>query len=597
MSVLYRLHEIFGLKTVTTRRFFWALFVSLMVLQVMLATQTAVFGDEAFYWLESQFLQPSYSEIPGFVPWLNAVSTAFLPHHPFFLRLPFLLACWALPWLVFVLIMQLSQSKQAAWQAALMTLIVPLIGLTGVLAIADIWLLFFILLSVLFWIRLIHTGQSKQAFYLGLTLMLAVNVHIRFWFVLFMALLAAVVVYKQSLLKVKALWQITLPLTLLGFAPIILFNSQHGFPLLGFQLGERNPWQFQINHLWFFLGQIVITTPLVFYLCLVSLKKPVNCQDERGRAVRFIQVLALSYWLLYAILGFFSDNLRTNIHWPLPAYLLLLLVAATFEQRYKRLKRWAIITGALAHCLFLIGFYLLLHVWPVTSNNHKQLINNAIGWPELTAKVEQLHEPGQLIIADYFMTAAALNYSHNDRTWVPALAHPMNIKHGREMQLSLMNLLYQETPVQPALLVVEHTALKLTQQIPFYQQSCAQLNGLTLLDDLSVRSGSKLYYFFSTGGGDCDLPPIVYHNYQQAQHQGWVMVKKETRVQLDAIFNDGQESRVIHLQAEPLGQAELFSTVDAKRYQRLSYQLENGDSIQLRIETDRHRLLTQRFYR
>ncbi len=560
-----------------------------------MAIQTALFGDEAFYWLESRFLQWSYSEIPGFVPWLNALSTALLPQHPFFLRLPFLLACWSLPWLAFLLAKQISRSHQAAWQAALFSLIVPLIGLMGVLAIADVWLLFFTLLTVLLWLRLKENHHRRQALLLGLCLMLAVNVHIRFWFILCVALLAAAVIYKQQLLKIKPLWQITLPLTFVGFIPILIFNVQHDFPLLSFQLGERNPWQFQLSHLWFFLGQIVITTPLVFYLCLVSLKRPNDSDETRHQAIGFIQLFAVLYWLLYAILGFFSDNLRTNIHWPVPSYLLLLIVAASFFQSHQKLKQWAVLTGGLAHGLFLIGFYILLHVLPVNSNSHKQLINNAIGWPQLAAKVKQLQQPEQLLIADNFMTAATLNYYLEAKTLIASLPHPMNGKHGRQTQLAMMDLLYRDTPNQAALVVVEHTALKLPQQIPFYQQSCQQLNGLRLVDDLSLRQGSKVYYFFHTNAGTCEIPPIVYHDYQQDNHRGWVVVDKNLDVQISYQSPDGQ-FKLINTQTEPLGQNRLFNGLDSQQYHRLSYQLESDETLQLDIKTNLDTISTQRFY-
>ena len=559
-----------------------------------MAAQTEVFGDEAFYWLESRFWQWSYSEIPGFVPWLNAISTALLPQHPFFLRLPFLLACWSLPWLAFVLVRELCPSRQAAWQGALLVLSVPLVGLTGILAIADVWLLLFTLLAVFLWIRLLRTQQAVTAVYLGLTLMLAVNVHIRFWFVLFVAGLAAVIIYKKRLWQLKTLWQITVPLTLLGFMPIVIFNIQHDFPLLGFQLGERNPWQFQLSHLWFFLGQIVITTPWVFWLCLVSLRRP--DADSGYQSRRFIQLLALLYWLLYALLGFFSDNLRTNIHWPLPSYLLLLIVATSFVQRQPTLKKWAVVTGTVAHGVFLIGFWLLLHQLPVTSNHHKQLINNAIGWQQLSSRIQKLQQPGQMVIADNFMTAAALNYVQNRQTkLIPALSHPMNQKHGRQKQLAMMGLLYRDTPEQPALLVVEHTALKLAQHIPFYRQSCEQLDGLRLMTDVSLRQGSKLFYFFQTGTGNCEFPPIIYHDVQNNQHTGWVMVDKSSDVRLSRVSADGQLTP-IDIRLLPLGDNSLFDKLDSDRYGRLHYQLPTDQNLQLSVATPTYRVLTQAFY-
>lgn len=586
------------LRSLNHRYYFWFLYLTIIVLQLLLAWRNELFADEAFYWLESRFLQLSYTEVPGFVPWLNALSATFLPKTPFFLRLPYLLAAWSLPWLAFYLSTLLSCDRNKAYLAATFSLCLPLLGLVGVLAIADIWILFFALTAVIFFLRLMASPHPVDALVLGLILALGVNVHIRFWFVLFIAFVAAIAVWRAQILRQKWLWQLTLPLLFLGFLPILWFNFQHEFPLLSFQLGERNPWQFQISHLWFFATQIILTTPLIFIACLSALKHNHVTNPKQQKALRFIQYTAVLYWLLYAILGFYSDNLRTNAHWPLLSYLLLLLVVATQGQTHTFLKKWALITGFVIHVCFLLGFYGLIHILPVQSNTHKQLISHSIGWQQLSAYVERLKQPGQQLLADQFMTAAALNYYRVKQSddYIKSLPHPLNSKHGRQQQLKLMDLLEPSTVPENSLLVVEHTALKLTQQIDFYQATCRQLNGLTLVDELSIHGGTKLYYFFLSGSGDCQMPPIVYHQYNNKAHSGWILAPISAGQNLHAKSVATATENNIHLVQKPLGTNTLFQALSASDYALYEYGFQSDASIQLLITSQGNSTLTRRYW-
>ncbi len=580
------------------RFYFWGFYITTIVLQLVLAWRNELFADEAFYWLESRFLQLSYTEVPGFVPWLNALSTTFLPGNTFFLRLPYLLAAWSLPWLAFYLSTLLSTERDKAYLAAIFSLCLPLLGLVGVLAIADVWILFFALMAIIFFLRLMASGEPFDALILGLILALGVNVHIRFWFVLFIAFVAIITVWRTQILHQKWLWRLTLPLLLLGLLPILWFNFQHSFPLLSFQLGERNPWQFQVSHLWFFVTQIVLTTPLIFMVCLSTLKRNRETDISQQNTLQFIQYTAVLYWLLYAILGFYSDNLRTNAHWPLLSYLLLLVVAAQQNKINTLLKKWAVITGFIAYVCFLFGFYALVHILPVQSIAHKQLISHSIGWQQLSKHLESLKQPEQQLIADQFMTTAALNYYLKSPAvnYIKSLPHPLNRKHGRQQQLKLVGLLEESIVPESSLLVVEHTALKLTQQIDFYQASCQQLNGLTLIDTLSIRHGTKLYYFFLTGGEKCQMPPIVYHQYDNKLHNGWILAPITTDQNLHAESVKAGANNKIMLIQKPLGTNPLFRELSAADYALYEYQVQSEKSIQLQITNKKNSTLTRRYW-
>ena len=125
---------------------FWLTFSLLAGLQLLVMLQFELFGDEAFYWLEGQHLAWSYAELPGFTAWVLAFSEWAFPHHPFFLRLLPWLAVSSLPFLVLG-INRLIHPENKSNHAAQLLWSLPIMGLVSVLALPDIWLLFFTVLS------------------------------------------------------------------------------------------------------------------------------------------------------------------------------------------------------------------------------------------------------------------------------------------------------------------------------------------------------------------------------------------------------------------------------------------------------------------
>ena len=86
--------------TLLSRRWFLALWGSLLVAKLLLAARLPLFVDEAFYWQEGRHLAWAYSDLPALTAWLARLGTALGGTHPLALRLPFLLLAALLPWLV-----------------------------------------------------------------------------------------------------------------------------------------------------------------------------------------------------------------------------------------------------------------------------------------------------------------------------------------------------------------------------------------------------------------------------------------------------------------------------------------------------------------
>ncbi len=545
-------------------------YTTLVCLQVYSAWHHQLFGDEAFYWLESQHLAWSYTELPGWTQWSIAFSQWLLPANEFTIRLPGLLAAWSLPWLGMALHKQLTATN-SSWQTGLLLLSLPLLAVAGIMAVPDIWLLFFGTLSLWAWFNCLANNKPTDYLLLGLLLALGLNTHVRFWLILLLASGVVFWQYRHHKAAIIKLLGYTLPVLALGLLPILWFNLQQDFALLNFQLSDRHPWQFQATHFSFFVVQFLLVTPLVFCLCM----RPMVHMKSLRRNQRTVLYIALLHWLCYALIGFFSDNLRFNAHWPLFSYFLLLLVAGS-GRNGQALKSGAIITGVLGSVALLVVLFYALHIAQPVSQLNARLTENFRGWQALADKTTAVSHAGNYdyIVTDHFMTLAQLKY-YTDTAKITSLSHPANLKHGREQQLNIMGYI-QGKRTGNGLLVVEHSALKLTQMMPFYLSACETLNGIALTDTLDHAKGLKTHHFFTTGGGQCLLPPISYLEPETGQLSGWVLTAKDKppKIRLNTVFGNPSYKP----KATPLGNNALFQGLDDQQYQLLEFKFTNTPS-------------------
>ena len=211
------------LKPALAMRWFIGAYVCICSIQLYAAYHNELFGDEAFYWLESLWLSWSYTEVPGWTPWTLALADRLFPDHPFYLRLPSLLAAFSLPRLAMLLARGLGAESQQLWYTGLLVLALPLLSIAGIMAIPDIWIIFFTLLAMWLLIRAIQTDRVGVYVLLGLVLALGVNVHIRFWVII---LITCVVIFWHHRHDTKTslrLITFTLPGVLIGLVPIAVF--------------------------------------------------------------------------------------------------------------------------------------------------------------------------------------------------------------------------------------------------------------------------------------------------------------------------------------------------------------------------------------
>ena len=82
------------------QRTFWALFVVVLLVKLLVAARLPLFVDEAFYWLEGQRLAAAYSDLPGLTAWMTRLGVMLGGDNPLALRLPFLVLAALVPLMV-----------------------------------------------------------------------------------------------------------------------------------------------------------------------------------------------------------------------------------------------------------------------------------------------------------------------------------------------------------------------------------------------------------------------------------------------------------------------------------------------------------------
>jgi 4-amino-4-deoxy-L-arabinose transferase-like glycosyltransferase len=530
----------------------------MLALQVWLIFNMQLFGDEAFYWLEAQYLNWSYAEVPGWNPWMIRLGTEIFGSHYFSLRLFSYLSFIGLFYAAFLL----AKEFDVKFKNTLIILSVPLLILIATMALPDIWLLFFVLWLSYFFVKSVKYNNNKDWLVLGVLLALSINVHVRMWIWLFFAGMAFIVLYYKESRVLKPAMMLALPVGLLGLLPILYFNYNHDFALFVFQFGRRHPWEFQLSNLNFTLSQFIVITPIVLFVWfkgIIQIKK-------QSRVVRWILLTALLHALFYFITSLFADGLRTTVHWLLISYIPVLILVSYLLPKNERLLNFAMISGGVFSLLLLL---ILTFDGKEPSTIQARILDNSLGWKKLSKEVDKNLKDLKInnLVADYFMTAAELAFELNMPDEIKVLPHEKSIKHGRQKQLEIMGLLLENPSSyrEKSLLVIEDSTLKLKNKGKYYAQLCSYFPQMNHIETVNIEQSNKQFHLFKINDkGECDIPPFFYINSEVDELElivsGWVILN---RIGIQSLwFVSQDEIEIVNFRDKNEGIEQQFPEID-----------------------------------
>ncbi len=496
----------------TAASFFWAAWLLTLGIHVALAMSLLPFGDEAWYWQESRSLNWSFSDIPAATACLIRAGEALFGHGVFGMRSLFLLQGALIP----LILMRTSRrlfGDAAAWRTGLVALALPLLGLMGIFALPDVPLTFFTVVALDQLERATRTNRLSAWLLLGFALAGAWLSHYRGVIVVATGFVFLCLTPRgRQLWSNPRLWA-ALFVSCLGLVPLLIFNMEHQWVAVHFQIVERNPWTFHGDAIMEPIEQAIVCTPLFYLLLLWAAWRSFRLSSRAPWDL--LACCAAAPLLLFFVLGFFADDVRFRLHWPIPGYLpLLVALPALIRERWRNLAmRWFVASAlvVLGIGLGLAYVYLASATTPSLAERLagvKAFPEHFVGWNDATERTRDLlaKVPADtVLVADNFMLAAELDFAFDGQRTVYSLDHPINSKHGRSPQLALWGR--DEAGLltlghRDVLLIAEPTARRERERADWMSTLCGRIADLKPIASLDPFSGRKKYRWF-TG----TLPP------------------------------------------------------------------------------------------
>ncbi|MDQ3039653.1 MAG: glycosyltransferase family 39 protein, partial [Pseudomonadota bacterium] len=486
--------------------------------KLAVALQLPLFVDEAFYWQEGRHLEWAYSDLPGLTAWLAWLGTSLGGNHALALRLPFLLIGALIPWLM-VRMATREFDARTGWQAGSLSLLLPLAGSMGLLALPDAPLLLATALCLDASLRLLRQVDGFAATELALGLAIGGLSHYRFAAVILIGFIALLALPAgRRALRSRSSW-LAIAVGALAWLPLLLWNFQHADAGLQFQLIDRHPWQFSSEGVRLGRMQLLLATPLL--LVGMALAAWRGLRDRGSDASRYLALCGSMIVLGFLALGFFSDRERVSFHWPLPGYLALLPLVPFVLARWSRGWRIATWVTAGLGLVAVLGYYAIASVPAVREQTASRNFHptNFAGWNALADAVQArlaVMPPHTRLVAGDFKVGAELGFAL-EAADIPVLEHVLNAKHGRAPQLALWELLRQRIEVHagnPVLLVVAATHVEFGDLLNYYHRLCQQVGPLPPPQVLNIDHGRQRFLLFALDGrapaSACTTPALAF---------------------------------------------------------------------------------------
>lgn len=312
-------------------------------IRLLLAAFTELGNDEVYYLSYARRPAWSYFDHPAGVGWFIQITSLGLQlNHELFFRLSAIIGAAVNTWLIFRITLLLSGQRAAFLAALLYTSSVYGSLIAGVFILPDSPQVVFWLASVYFCITIIHTRTHQRIalhrwVFLGLSMGMAILCKIHA-LVLPAGLGVYFLLYERRRFRDIGLYACFF-LAILFLLPLLYWNMQNDFISFRFHGARVGPADgLDLNSFFTGLaGQILYNNPIHFFLCILAIITLLKRQ-----AAMPVPLQRLLLWLCLPMIVFFTAvSLFRSIlpHWPAPAFLPLLAVAAIQLDARRPVKR------------------------------------------------------------------------------------------------------------------------------------------------------------------------------------------------------------------------------------------------------------------
>ncbi|MEJ2595870.1 MAG: glycosyltransferase family 39 protein, partial [bacterium] len=323
-----------------------------------------MFHDEAYYWMYSRNLAWGYFDHPPMIALLVKAGYLIIPNE-LGVRLFALLMNTAT---IFIIEKIINPRDLKLYYALISSII--LIHYGGSLAIPDIPLLFFT--ASFFYLYRQYLKKPSLLIMLLLGLNAGLLLLSKYHGVLVIVFTLA---SNLSLLRRKETWLAGL-IAFLVFLPHLLWQFEHNFPTLGYQLMDREKTRFDYTYvLEFIFTQPLVYGPIVGVILLyfAFLHKPADL-FEKG--------LKLNLYGVFILFFLFTFRGKVEAHWTDVAFVPLVYLGYLGIRRSEKIKRFILISFPVSLTLILAARLFLMVNYLPSSMNVKTEFHGWDAWAE-----------------------------------------------------------------------------------------------------------------------------------------------------------------------------------------------------------------------
>ena len=324
-------------------------YVMWCLLNLIQATYTELFDDEAYYWVYAQFPDWGYFDHPPLIALLIKAGYAIFPNE---LGVRFFIVLLNTA-TIFLVQKLLTKKDDFLFYAVAGSIALVQIG--GIIAVPDLPLLFFVALFFVLYRRFTTKMTTLNSILLGLSI--ACMLYSKYHGVLI------VLCTLLSNLKLFRYYQtyIVGTVALLAFAPHLYWQYLHEFPSVRFHLFERSAMHYDTRFtIEYLAGQIVLAGPVMGWLLLKTafVKQPVTPTE---RALKFTLVGVYGFFLLSTFKG------KVEANWAVPAFVGLIVLSHQYLSDHASPRRWLYKSLPVSLVFVLLVRLYMLPVTPRTS--------------------------------------------------------------------------------------------------------------------------------------------------------------------------------------------------------------------------------------
>lgn len=375
---------------------------------------TEVSGEEAYYWLFSQFLDWGYLDHPPMVGAVSAPGYWLIPN-AMGLRMG-MLACNILTIIVLRKTLEVKDDKLFLW---------ILVGCApfhvgAFLVKTDVPLILAEVLFFYFYKQYLKKDNLKVTVLLALSIaLIMLSKHHGFLVVIF------TVLSNPKLLIKKSFW-LTVGFTMVFMIPHTIWQYQHDFATIKFHLYNRIDMGFGLDTLAYYIGiQPIVFGPLIGILLFIGSFKNVK-SDEFNKALRYT---------IYGVLIFFlisTFKVEFHKHWTSILAIPLIILGHEFMSSRPNWKLW-IKRLSIATIILLVParIYLMYDFLPKSWTKDWDVLH---GWNTWAEEVQELSGGLPIMFNNHYERSSRYAYLTGD------IVHCYNTFDYRETQHDLMSL-------------------------------------------------------------------------------------------------------------------------------------------------------------